>query len=662
MNNGRTLVVIVFVLFFFSVLIYKLFDIQLIKHADYEYVAKNQQKRTEILRGERGFIYDRNGDLLVYDRNEVSFFIDAKNAPPALKDSTASRFARVFGKSVKYYQSLMSSGKRNVCLEKKASADKALLLKDYVRGPLKKVDDPTRIYSYDNLASHLLGYTNEDFKGIEGIEKYYDKFLAGRDGRMLVEKDERGRMITISDDSKIDPMPGNDITLTIDRQYQKILEEELKNGVQEYAGTSAVGIIMDPNNGEILAMANAPDFNPNCYWTYDNTVRRNRILTDSYEPGSTFKSITMGLMLDKHKVRTTDAVYCENGVWKYKNVNITDSHRSGTLTVRGVLEQSSNIGMAKLVLKLDQTSFYKYLRDAGFGNLSCIDLPGECRGRLKTPSTFDEHTMPFMSFGYEISVTPLQIISAYSALINGGTMYQPHLLKRITARNGQVVEEAKPVYLRKIISQKTSETLKNLLVGVVENGTAKAAQINNVLVGGKTGTAQQLIGNKYSKQNYNSSFVGFFPADNPRVICLILVNSPQKGRYGGSVAAPMFKDVAERMLSSNVALAAACKKEKMPQEIMDNVIASKSKHVTKVSDIAQKSSSPAPKITHYTNSKYMPDLKNYTLRDALRALTEMGLKYNVSGNGRVVSQSILPGQKISLGLVCTIKCELKKIK
>jgi cell division protein FtsI (penicillin-binding protein 3) len=469
-------------------------------------------------------------------------------------------------------------------------------------------------------------------------------------------------MITVSEDTKIDPQPGNNITLTIDRQYQKILEEELKNGVETYAGTSAIGIVMDPTNGEILAMADAPDFNPNCYWKYDNTVRRNRILTDTYEPGSTFKSITMGLMLDQHKVRTNESVYCENGVWKYKNVNITDSHRSGTLTVRGVMEQSSNIGMAKLVLRLNQTSFYKYLRDAGFGNLSCIDLPGECKGFLKTPSLFDEHTMPFMSFGYEISVTPLQIITAYSALINGGVMYQPHLLKRITSRDGQVIDDNKPVMLRRIISQKTSETLRSILLGVVENGTAKAAKVQDVLVGGKTGTSQQLVANKYSKQNYNSSFVGFFPADNPKVICLILVNSPQKGRFGGSVAAPMFKSIADRMLGSNLELAAACRRGKSPDNAGNKDFAHSGKTVTKVSDIEKKTQPVVQNTAHYTNSKYMPDLTNFTLRDALRVLTEMGLKYKVAGNGRVVSQSIVPGQRINAGLVCQIKCEAKKLQ
>ncbi|MCU7497102.1 MAG: transpeptidase family protein [Ignavibacteria bacterium] len=666
MNNNRALLVIFVLIIFFAALLIKLFDIQIRKHDDFDYYAKNQQIEKKVIRAERGFIYDRNGELLAYDRNDVSFFVDTRMAKDKDIDSLSSIFSRVFGNSKSYYRNkLKNPASKVVCLEKKAPAELAVKLKDVKINGLFSKEDPTRIYSYDNLASHVLGYVGNSYEGIDGVEKYYNKVLTGTDGNMIIERDVKGRMVTVSEDATVQPVPGENLVLTIDKSYQKILEEELRKGLEQFQSNAAIGIIMDPNTGEILALANMPDYNPNKYGASSDAIRRNRALTDTYEPGSTFKSITISTLFDKHLIKGNESVYAENGKFRYRNVNITDSHKLQWLTVREVIEQSSNIGMAKLIGKIDDDSFYKYLRNYGFGNYSFIDLPGESRGTLKKPGNFNELTQAFMSFGYEVSVTPIQIATAYAALVNGGTLYQPHLLKRVTSRDGSVKEEFTPKPLRNVIRKETSDRIKNLLVGVIENGTAKTAKLDRVTAGGKTGTSQQLINNKYSSSSYNSSFVGFFPADKPKVVCYILVNSPQVGRYGGLVAAPIFKNVAERLIAADINLISGTKLKDDEKTKFEKVITASEKvsQNRKYADVPQNSQARNYSVSRPSvlNKSFMPDLSSYNLRDAVAVLLELGIKYKIEGSGKVVSQSLPSGTRIRPGLFCQLKCVEKKL-
>ncbi|MGE5430455.1 MAG: penicillin-binding protein [Syntrophomonadaceae bacterium] len=667
MNNNRALLVIFVLIVFFAALLIRLFDIQIRKHDDFDYYAKNQQIEKKVIRAERGFIYDRNGELLVYDRNDVSFFVDVRMTKARDIDSLSAIFSRVFGKTKNYYRSMMKDPESKViCLEKKAPAELAVKLKDVKIDGLFSKEDPTRVYSYDALASHVLGYVGNSYEGIEGVEKYYNKELTGSDGSLIIERDVKGRMVTVAEDATVQPVPGDNLVLTIDKSYQKILEEELGKGLEQYQSNAAVGIIMDPNTGEILALANMPDFNPNKYGSFSDAVRRDRALTDTYEPGSTFKSLTISTLFDQKLIKGTESVYAENGKYKYKNVNITDSHRMQWLTVKEVIEQSSNIGMAKLIGRIDEDEFYKYLRNYGFGNYSFIDLPGESRGTLKKPGNFNELTQAFMSFGYEVSVTPIQMVTAYAALVNGGTLYQPHLLRKITSREGQVKEEFAPKQLRNVISKETSAKIRNLLVGVIENGSAKTAKLDKVTAGGKTGTSQQLINNKYSKSSYNSSFIGFFPADKPKVLCYIYMNAPQLGRFGGLVAAPIFKNVAERLISTDISLLSGNEVKIDDRTKFDRVITANEKldGNKKYSDVPQTSPSGSYSLagkTRIVNKSEMPDLSSYYLRDAVAVLLEMGIKYKIEGSGKVVSQSLQPGTKIIPGLICQLKCEEKKL-
>ncbi len=653
MNSSRAIIITVFVLLLFIALVIKLVDIQIVKSEELKYYAQRQQTNLEKIDAERGLIYDRNNVLLVYNRNDYSFYLDLRMVSKSGKDKIAQKFSSIFGRSKNYYYNLMSDSGKTICLEKKAPGQKAFQLTNFKINGLFYREDPTRVYHYDDVASHVLGFVGNDGQGVNGIERSFNKQLSGEDGTRLVERDAVGDMITISEEETKPAVPGDNLVLTINKTYQSILEEELKNGLSTYGGVSAVGIIMDPNTGEILALANMNDYNPNEYWNYTDDERRDKAVTDTYEPGSTFKGISMSALLDQNLVNENQKVYVENGKYRFRNVTIYDTHEHTWLTAKGVVEESSNIGMTKLVQNIDDDLFYKYVRAFGFGNYTSIDLPGEVKGKLKKPNEWSAITKAYMSFGYEIAVTPIQMITAYSAIINGGILYQPQIIKKVVAHDGTVLTENTPKEIRRVISSKTSADMRNIFVGVVNKGTGKNAKLDFITVGGKTGTSQRLVNGSYSKTNYNSSFIGFFPADDPKIICFVLVNSPKKGRYGGQVAAPIFKNVAQRIINTDVNYF-----EEQPEDKQNNVkvVFTSNKQEDKQIPSTQPTKILTNDLNSFSKSK-MPDLSNYSLRDGIKILSELGIKYRVNGSGVIVSQSIKPGEKISKGLVCNLDCK-----
>ncbi|NJD22597.1 MAG: PASTA domain-containing protein [Melioribacter sp.] len=668
MINSRALIIAGLLLLVFVLLIAKLFTIQISKHEYYTLIAERQQNKPQSVKAERGTIKDANGEVLSYTMDNISFYVDRRMMTPQRADSVVSVFSRVFGKQKIYYKKLIDDGFTNVCLEKKVSMDKAFQIKKNVIEGLFSEEDFSRIYPYGSLASHVLGYVNRDMIGVEGIEKIYENELTGTDGMYTYERDVLGRILSIDENISKAAVTGNTINLTINKTYQKILEEELSTGLQKYSGQSAVGIIMNPNTGEILALANLPDFDPANYELFPADSRRNRAITDTYEPGSTIKAVTMSILFDRGLAKENEVINTENGTFVYKNVKIQDSHKHENLTVRQVLEQSSNIGMAKLSERIDDETFYKYLRDFGFSNATSVDLPSEAKGLLKKPGSFSAITKPFVSFGYEIAVTPLQMITAYSTIVNGGTLLQPFILKSITDPNGKIILENQTKKIRNVIEKSTSDLIKNFMVGVVEHGTGIEAQLPDVLVGGKTGTSQQLVNKSYSNRQHNSSFIGYFPADNPKVICFILINAPQVGQYGGLVAAPIFHEVAKRMIETDLSLAPNKKKIERKQNLIDQLVADiktapKTKSIS-FSNIGDKSLTNISSRKIYSeNTTAMPNLINQSMRDAIAQLNEIGMLYKVVGSGKVVWQNLEPGSNIVPGSICLIKCEplLKKV-
>lgn len=658
MINSRVFWILISISIFCILLIVKLFDLQILKNEESAFYAKRQQNRSEFIKAERGLIYDRNHILLVYNRNDISFFLDSKSIESKDRLSVTKKLSSLFKNKPSYYAQMMRGKSNTICIEKKVPNEKSLLLKNLNLPALYFKEDPTRIYHYNNLASHILGYVDDQMIGVDGVENSFNDALKGEDGIRQVERSAGGRMITVSEEDTKPSVPGLNIQLTIDKKIQSILEEELTNGVKTYNASSATGIVMNPNNGEILALANVGDYDPNNFSGYNDFNRKNRSITDVYEPGSTMKAISLAALLDQNLCSINEVLNVENGTYKFHDKTIRDTHKNLKLSVRGILEQSSNIGMTKLIQRIDDEMLYKYLRGFGFGTYTSIELPGEVKGTLTKPSQWSLVSKAFMSFGYEMTATPLQIITAFSALINGGILYQPQIVKRLLNSYGETKLEYQHREVRRIISQKTSDRMKVLLASVVKNGSGQNAQLDFISVGGKTGTSKIIENGKYSESNYNSSFVGFFPAENPEVICLILVNSPKVGGYGGLVAAPIFKEVAKGMMLN---LHESYQKEMEKITESEDVQFIKTKNLQKQELIVTKSiSQKLNDDRHVKKNSTMPDLRNYTLREGLVILTKLGMNYKVSGSGKIVSQNIKPGTQIKRGSVCKITCSESK--
>ncbi len=651
MNNSRALLVILSIIIFFITLVVKLVDIQIVRTEEYSYYAQRQQTGTEKIEAERGLIFDRNNVLLVYNRADVSFYVDLRMIRQKHKEEIARTFAKKFKKSKNYYMKLMQGSKKTICIEKKVSMESAASLKDLKFSGFFYKDEPTRVYHYNNLAAHVLGYLDKDNKGVMGISEYYEDALNGEDGSRIVHKNAIGETVTV-DDEEINPaIPGDDFYLTVDKSYQNILEDELRKGIDEYGAISGTGVIMNPNTGEVLALANIDDFNPNEYWKYNDFQRRNRAITDTYEPGSTFKSFTIASLIDQNLCRLNEKLDLENGKYKFKSVNIRDTHPFKSLNVVEILEQSSNIGVAKLVQRIDDEKYFKYLRGFGFGNSTSLTLPGEAGGKLRKPNEWSKISKTYISFGYEISVTPVQIASGYCALVNGGVLYEPQLIQRQISKDGNLIYEFDPKEVRRVISSETSDIMRDLLGGVVKNGTGKKAFSELISIGGKTGTSQKLVDGSYSKQHYNSSFVGFFPVENPQVVCLILINSPDQGRYGGLVAAPIFKNVTERIVLNDYDKF----QDYINPDLMKNLKFAEDNSVNNYQEKTQINPISVKEVKLSSNNK-MPDLINCQVKDAIYALTKLGIKYKIIGTGIIKSQSIIPGKKLNGNEVCVIEC------
>ena len=665
MINSRALILSGLIFLIFLFLVVTLFKIQVSGHQKYKSQADKQQNKLYVLKAERGTIKDRNGEILAYTRQDNSLFADCRmlnrkrNAKKRLK--LAKKLSTVFKKPASYYLRMIKKGKGNISLEKKVSQDKTILLNNFVVDGFYKVQDYTRVYPYSNLASHVLGAVNKQSAGVDGVEKMYNKYLKGKDGFLVVENDVIGRTVTINYDQSENPVPGDNIVLTINKVYEKILEKSLIDGIKKYKGKSGIGIIMDPSTGEILALSNFPNFNPSKYNKYSAAARRDRVLTDTYEPGSTMKSIVMSVLLDKGLVDPSEVINTENGRYRIKGAYINDAHKYKRLTVSEVLEHSSNIGMVKLSERINSGAFYKSLRDFGFGNPTEIDLPGETKGMLKRPDRYSAISKAFISHGYEISVTPLQMITAYAALINGGYLLRPFTVKEIDDAEGNVIVKNEKEVIRRVITQMTSEKIKKMMLGVVESGTGELAQMKDVYVGGKTGTSQKLIKGRYSNKYYNSSFIGFLPVQAPKLICLILVDSPEIGRYGGQVAAPIFKNIMSKIFEVDSDIIEKHERidrigNPISKIILENEKKSKS-NILSTADIASEYKERFKTNSKNINRKTMPNLKNMSLREAISILNSLKIKYKIEGNGRVVYQSINAGTELKKGIFCKIKAK-----
>lgn len=539
----------------FTALLYQLVRIQILDHKKYTSLAFSQQFKKQDIPTRRGVIFDRNGLTLAESVQVSSVFAD----PLAIKDKkkTAQVISQVLGLSKTKVEKLLNKKKRFVWIKRRILDEQEDVLRQLNLKGIGFRNEYKRVYPYEKLCSHILGFTDIDQNGLEGIESSLNEVITGSKGSKVVEKDGRQRQFSTLQGETVSAKYGNSVFLTIDCKIQAIVEDELENACLKWKPDSAVAIVMDPFTGEVLAMANYPSFNPNFVQDSSPRERRNRAITDCFEPGSLIKPLIVSGALDSGLVTEDEMFFCYNGVYKVNGGRrvIRDSHSYGNLSVSDIVVHSSNIGMAQLGLRIKKHRLHKYLKDFAFGEKTGIQLPGEAKGIVWPLKRWSVGSEISISFGYETTVTPIQMITAFCSIANGGTLLKPQIVSKITDYSGKrVVKKYKtPERVRRVISPKIArEVMSPILEDVVNVGTGQKAMLIMHRVAGKTGTAKKLerVGNKMRYSNkYIGSFVGYAPVDEPKVCVLVSLNEPKNGAYyGGTVAAPAVGNIIERTL------------------------------------------------------------------------------------------------------------------
>ena len=470
------------------------------------------------------------------------------------------------------------------------------------------------------------------------------------------------------------PEDGADLVLTIDADYQAIAEEELATTVAEFQAQSGIAIVANPSSGEILAMANVPLYDPNAFVRYDAEVRRNRAVTDLYEPGSTFKAFTFAAALAEKLVQPEDLVFCEDGLMPISGGFVRDVHPSGWLTVRGVLEESSNIGTIKVARKLGPARLYRYIRMFGFGNETGATVSGEVAGDVKHPSEWSSRSLESICIGQEVGVTALQMVAAYGAVANGGRLMVPRILLK-AVREDSALQVESPETVRQVVSAEVAGTVVSFLEGVVAHGTGTNAQVKGYRTAGKTGTAQRVSegGTGYDPDLYVSSFIGFLPVERPELLGLVIVDSPQGTHYGSQVAAPVFSRMMQRVLSLRETplrhRARPAGGDGAGAKAAEVVRSSKDASSAPVGrGFRDEAVDPDPDVVRTSLATgsdgsgrigaplQMPDVVGISLRQAVSRLTSSGLQVRMRGSGMVVDQRPRPGTVVARGSVCRVIC------
>ncbi|MEK5239095.1 stage V sporulation protein D [Paenibacillus sp. FSL L8-0470] len=537
----------------FGSLAVRLAYVQLSKGEELSAKAENLLRRDIPFTAKRGEILDREGTSLAYNVSSPTIYA----VPVQVKDKqgTAQQLAPLLGMTEVKLVTLLSKGKSSVKLQpggRKITMELAASIRDLQLPGIVVAEDNKRYYPYGDLAAHILGFTGIDNQGITGVENIYDKLLRGIDGKISYLSDAGGRLMPGSSEKYFEPQEGLSLQLTIDKQIQSIMERELDQAMVKYQAQGSWAIAMNPKNGEILAMASRPGYEPGAYKEYDAAVyNRNLPIWMTYEPGSTFKIITLAAALQEGKVDLQHEHFFDPGFIEVGGAKLRCWKKGGhgSQTFLEVVENSCNPGFVVMGQRLGKDTLFKYIRDFGFGTKTGIDLNGEASGILFKPSQVGPVELATTAFGQGVSVTPIQQIAAVSAAINGGKLYTPHVAKAwINPDTGETVSEVKPQEVRQVISEETSKKVRAALESVVAKGTGRPAFIDGYRVGGKTGTAQKVINGRYSPTEHIVSFVGFAPADDPQIVVYTAVDNPQGIQFGGVVAAPIVQNILEDSL------------------------------------------------------------------------------------------------------------------
>ncbi|SDC35222.1 MULTISPECIES: stage V sporulation protein D [unclassified Candidatus Frackibacter] len=602
--------IVVFIMFMITL---RLSWIQVFNNDFYQSKALDQRLRKLKVEPRRGIIYDRNQEELA-----VSVSADTVVAvPPEIKNpkKVAEKLALILDMSQEDIYKRVTKNAYAVYLERKVSEEKAKRIKSLDLAGITFTEESKRFYPKGELASHILGFAGIDSQGLNGIELSYDQVLRGRPGRIMIEKDATGQQIPEGVEKYLDPKNGNNIYLTIDHVIQYIVERELEKAMRNTETKDGTIIVMNPQNGEILAMANRPAYNPNKFAKYSPGLWRNAAISNTYEPGSTFKIITTASGLEEGVVNPKDRFF-DPGYIKVGGeiIRCWKDGGHGSQSFAEVVENSCNPGFVQVGQRIGKKAFYKYIKAFGFGQETDIRLPGEASGLVYDYDEIGPVELATMSFGHGISVTPIQLITAVSAVANDGVFLKPRLVDKIENSQGEIIKEFKPEVVRQVVSKETAKTTRELLAGVVANGSGKKAQVKGYRIGGKTGTAKH-----YGVKAYDSSFIGLLPVDNPKLVVLVAMKGVTSYPYYGSqLAAPIFHNIV--------------------------------KDVVRYLELPPSQEEEVEEGKEEIKEVGVPNLVNQSLREVRPKLKNLGLNFKIEGNGnKVLEQIPTAGAKVDTG-------------
>jgi len=542
-----TFLFILFIIFYF-LLIYRLYNIQVIQSDKFEEIAQQEHLTSFSIEGERGNIYDRNLKKLVVNVKVQSLFA----IPPKIENprEAALKISLILNLETKEVLDKLNQKRPFVWIKRKLNETEVEEIKKLNLEGLDFLKESKRFYPKNYLASNLMGFVGIDNQGLEGLELFFDQELKGLPGLVVLERDALGGKIPLSIKELNTHRDGNSIVLTIDEVIQYITEEALDKAFQKYKAKAGVAIVVEPKTGEVLAIAVRPSYDPNYFNKYALDLWKNLAITNAYEPGSTFKIVTIATALEEGVVKLDDQFYCK-GWTNYNRHIFHDIHQHGTQNLTDIVKNSCNVGVIQVGTRLEQKVFEKSIRRFGFGTLTEINLPGEVNGLIRSSKDWSKISLASISIGQEISITPIQLIMAISAIANRGTLMKPLIVKEILDSNQNSVKVFKSKPVRQVVSVETALTMTKILEQVVIDGTGREAKLDEYQVAGKTGTGQifDFATGKYSNSAYTSLFVGYVPAENPKISILILLDQPKGSYYGGTVAAPVFKEIASKVLS-----------------------------------------------------------------------------------------------------------------
>jgi cell division protein FtsI (penicillin-binding protein 3) len=625
----------------------RLVYLQVYRHDDLSSRAERQQSRTVEAAAKRGEITDRRGRVLAYSVDADSIYA----VPTEISDADAAAVALCgalddcTSKDRQALAERIRRGRAFVYVRRQATPDQARRVAALDLEGVGFMKESRRFYPNKELGAHVLGYVGLDNSGLGGIEATYDNIIKGRAGTVLIQTDARRHAF-----SRIEkpPTAGASLELTIDQYLQYVAERELQRGVEENRAKGGTAIVMDPSTGEILALANYPTFNPNAFGEFRPDERRNRGIQDLYEPGSTFKLVTASAALEQGIVRPEDMVDVSGGRYSFGSSVVRDTHDYGTLSFTDVIVKSSNVGAIKVGLRLGPERMMEYVKRFGFGRRSSPDFPGETRGIVWEASKLKDRGLGSVSMGYQIGVTPLQMAAAVSSVANGGELFEPRVVRAVVRDGRRLPVPHKLV--NRTITPEVAAAMTTMMEAVVERGTATMAQIPGYTIAGKTGTAAKLVDGRYSRSDYNGSFIGFLPSRKPAFTIVVVIDAAHgpNGYYGGPVAGPIFRRIAEAALryrgigpSINAAPPIlVARRDEQPEQ-------------PAVARMADKTIYPLANATSGAGALF-PDLRGLGAREALRALGQLGVTARIHGDGLVVRQEPAPGTPLDRGGASTL--------